>query len=119
MEQFLFVVTLAIYGSLLVILFVYGINFLYLTWIAARRAGPDPALPEMKTIPYVGVHLPIFNELYVAERLINAVAQLDWDRSRLEILVLDDSTDETREVVRNAVEYWRARGLNIRHIHRT
>lgn len=119
MEQFLFVVTLAIYGSLLLVMFVYGINFLYLTWIAARRAGPDPALPVMETIPYVGVHLPIYNELYVAERLINAVAQLDWDHSRLEILVLDDSTDETREMVRNAVEHWRARGLNIRQVHRT
>lgn len=119
MAQFLFVVTLAIYGSLLAVMFVYGINFLYLTWIAARRAGPDPALPVMETLPYVGVHLPIYNELYVAERLINAVAQLDWDRNRLEILVLDDSTDETREVVRNVVEHWRARGLNIRHIHRT
>jgi len=118
MEQALLVLTFGAYGILLLILFVYGVNFMYLTWMAARPSGADPALPSLTRTPYVGVHLPIFNELYVAERLINAAAQLDWDRERLEILALDDSTDETREVVRKAVEYWRARGVNIQHIHR-
>lgn len=119
MGQLLFGVTLTIYGSLLIILFLYGMNFLYLTWIASRTPAADPPLPEMTTLPYVGVHLPIFNELYVAERLINAAAQMDWDRDHLEILVLDDSTDETREIVRKAVEFWRGRGVNIQHVHRT
>lgn len=119
MEQFLFVLTFTMYGSLLIILFIYGINFMYLTWVASRSSNTDPALPAMESLPVVGVHLPIYNELYVAERLINAAAQLDWDRARLEILVLDDSTDETREIVRKAVEHWRARGVNIQHIHRT
>lgn len=118
MEQTLLVLTFAVYGLLLLVLFVYGINFMYLTWVASRKASADPAPPEMTRVPYVGVHLPIFNELYVAERLIHAAAQMEWDRDRLEILVLDDSTDETREVVRKAVEYWRARGVNIQHIHR-
>jgi cellulose synthase/poly-beta-1,6-N-acetylglucosamine synthase-like glycosyltransferase len=119
MEQALLVLTFITYGLLLAILFIYGMNFMYLTWAASRHSSADPVLPPMTHVPYVGVHLPIFNELYVAERLIHAAAQLEWDRERLEILVLDDSTDETREVVRKAVESWRARGVNIQHLHRT
>jgi cellulose synthase/poly-beta-1,6-N-acetylglucosamine synthase-like glycosyltransferase len=56
--------------------------------------------------------------LYVAERLIDAVCRFHWDPARLEILVLDDSTDETREIVQKAVERWHAQGVNVQHIHR-
>ncbi len=118
MESVLGFAIFAVYGTFLLILFAYGINFLYLSWLASHQPSADPAPPEMTRIPYVGIHLPIFNELYVAERLINAAAQLDWDRDHLEILALDDSTDETSQVVRKAVEYWRARGVNIQHIQR-
>lgn len=68
MEQALLVLTFGAYGILLLILFVYGVNFMYLTWMAARPSGADPALPSLTRTPYVGVHLPIYNELYVAER---------------------------------------------------
>jgi cellulose synthase/poly-beta-1,6-N-acetylglucosamine synthase-like glycosyltransferase len=67
----------------------------------------------------VTVQLPIFNEMYVAERLVEAVCRLDYPRDRLEVQVLDDSTDETREIAARQVEALRARGFDIRHLHRT
>ncbi len=67
----------------------------------------------------VTVQLPLYNEMYVASRLIDAVAALDYPRSRLEIQVLDDSTDETTAIVADQVARLRAEGLDIRHLHRT
>src|SRR5690606_22126075 len=63
--------------------------------------------------PVVTVQLPIYNEMYVVERLIDAVCALDYPRDRLEIQVLDDSTDETREIVELAVRRQRSRGFDI------
>ena len=70
------------------------------------------------TWPKVTVQLPIYNERYVIERLIEAVAQFDYPRELLEIQVLDDSTDETQQVARNCVERYRALGVPIAYIHR-
>jgi cellulose synthase/poly-beta-1,6-N-acetylglucosamine synthase-like glycosyltransferase len=99
-------------------LFIYGINFFYLTYLAwrNRRSSSDP--PPLIAWPRVTVQLPIYNELYVAQRLINAAACLDYPAHLLEIQVLDDSTDETVELVRSAVERWRTQGINIVHMHR-
>ncbi len=119
MDSFLFLLAGLLYAVLLVIMFIYGINYFYLAYITWRKNGPDPATPPMQQVPQVSVQLPVFNELYVAERLIDAAAQLDWPADKLDILVLDDSTDETREIVEKAVERWQAQGVNIRHLHRT
>src|SRR6185295_19226684 len=62
--------------------------------------------------------LPIYNEMYVADRLIDAVCELDYPRELLEIQVLDDSTDETTEIAELAVRRHAARGFNIRYMHR-
>jgi cellulose synthase/poly-beta-1,6-N-acetylglucosamine synthase-like glycosyltransferase len=72
-----------------------------------------------ETLPRVTVQLPVFNEMYVVERLIAAVCELDYPRERLEVQVLDDSTDETTGIARRAVEAWKARGIDIHYIHRT
>ena len=84
------------YLAILLGLFIYGINFLWLTWVAVRRgpAGPPPRLRFAGR--YVTVQLPIYNEMYVAERIIDAAARFDYP-GELEIQVLDDSTDETVE----------------------
>lgn len=98
-------------------LFIYGINFFYMTYLSVRLKPPAaPAAPE--EWPYVTIQLPIFNELYVADRLIEAAALLDYPADRLEIQVLDDSTDETIELARAAVERVRARGGHAVHLHR-
>src|SRR5262245_52923199 len=69
-------------------------------------------------LPPVTIQLPIFNELYVVERLIDATCKVDYPREKLEIQVLDDSTDETKDICRRKVDEWKSRGVDIVHIHR-
>jgi cellulose synthase/poly-beta-1,6-N-acetylglucosamine synthase-like glycosyltransferase len=70
-------------------------------------------------LPTVTVQLPLYNEYYVIRRLLNAVAKLDYPHDKLQIQVLDDSTDETRAVAEAECDRLRATGLDIVHIHRT
>jgi cellulose synthase/poly-beta-1,6-N-acetylglucosamine synthase-like glycosyltransferase len=76
-----------------------------------RRDLPDP-------LPLVTVQLPLYNERYVAARLLEAVGALDYPRDRLEIQVLDDSTDDTTAIVTAVVDRLRARGLDVVHLRR-
>lgn len=102
------------------ILFAFGANFIYyslLAWRGGRR--PDPRKEMSGPLPTVTVQLPIYNELYVAARVIEAAAQLDYPRNLLQIQVLDDSTDETITVVSEAVARARSRGVDIVHVRRT
>lgn len=70
-------------------------------------------------VPFVTIQLPMFNELYVAERIIEKVAEFDYPKDRFEVQVLDDSTDETTEVIANKVKEVVAKtGVDIKHIHR-
>ena len=111
MLNLLFAPLVILYFGVVAALFIYGLNFFYLTALAGRRR--EAAAPAHGgEWPRVTVQLPIYNELYVAERLILAVGRLDYPADRLEIQVLDDSTDETAGLVRRAVEGLRARGLN-------
>ena len=100
-------------------LFIFGSNFIYFS-IRAWREGKKPSLlpPVMQDWPKVTVQLPIYNEMYVAERVIEAAAKLDYPSDYLQIQVLDDSTDETVEIVRRVVGRLQSEGLNIQHIHR-
>lgn len=111
-------VLFAIYLIAAILLAVYGLNSLVMVALYLRRRGPISPPPPLATFPLVTVQLPIFNELYVVERLIDAVAALDYPRDRLEIQVLDDSTDETTAIARARVAIHRARGVNIHLLHR-
>ncbi|HLN57549.1 MAG TPA: glycosyltransferase, partial [Thermoanaerobaculia bacterium] len=82
-----------------------------------RRDVPRPA-GELAVLPRVTIQLPIYNEVYVVERLIEAVVAIDYPRVLLEIQVLDDSTDETREVAQRVVARYRALGYEIAHMTR-
>ena len=108
------------YWVILALLGLYGTHRLFLIalyWATRGRDAPaTPALPD--ELPVVTVQLPLFNEMYVAERLIDAVVALDWPTDRLHIQVLDDSTDETRELCRARCDHWRAQGFDIEHLHR-
>ena len=106
------------YLTILIVLFAFGLNFVYLTIVAVRTARDRPAERVPGTWPMVTVQLPIYNELYVVGRLIDAVAKLEYPADRLEIQVLDDSTDETSLLVADLVAAWRARGVDIRHVQR-
>jgi hypothetical protein len=82
----------------------------------ASRARPTPAPPS--TWPAVTVQLPVYNERRVVERLIEAAGRLDYPAHRLEIQVLDDSTDETGSLAAAAVARLRDRGIDARHLRR-
>ncbi len=108
-----------VYLLLMTALLVYGINFYYLTFLALRRGGRSLAAPEPPAVwPRVTIQLPIYNELYVARRVIEAADQVDYPLDRLEIQVLDDSADETVTMVEQAVAQARAAGVTIHHIRR-
>jgi cellulose synthase/poly-beta-1,6-N-acetylglucosamine synthase-like glycosyltransferase len=84
-----------------------------------KNKGRAPApLPPPAVLPPVTVQLPIFNEMYVADRLIDAVCEMEYPRELFQIQVLDDSTDETTEIAELAVRRHAARGFNISYIHR-
>ncbi len=97
----------------------YGANALLLAALyLLRRRERTPHAPPPEIWPVVTVQLPIYNELYVVKRLIDAVACLDYPRERLQVQVLDDSTDETTRIARTHVAHHRALGLDIELIHR-
>lgn len=108
------------YYLILGILSLYGVHRLLLVIDFLRTRDRAPKCPPAPAEwPWVTVQLPLYNEMYVASRLIDAVAALDYPRDRLEIQVLDDSTDETREIVAGKVAEKRREGLDIVHLHRT
>jgi cellulose synthase/poly-beta-1,6-N-acetylglucosamine synthase-like glycosyltransferase len=119
MLDLVFIPLLLLYFGILTALFVYGVNFFHLTFVAirSRRSTPLELIPD--EWPQIAVQLPIFNEMYVARRLIDAVANFDYPHDRLDIQVLDDSTDETQVIVDHAAEYWIARGRNVVVLRRT
>jgi cellulose synthase/poly-beta-1,6-N-acetylglucosamine synthase-like glycosyltransferase len=104
------------------LLSVYGLNSLLLTWIYRRRRSKTTNCPATNTKqPTVTVQLPIYNERHVVRRLIEAAINLNWPAERLQIQILDDSTDDTRQLVAETMAYYQARGakMQLEHIHRT
>ena len=108
------------YLLLMFMLTVYMLNYLYLAFVSlkSRRRPQAPASAGPMAWPRVTVQLPIYNELYVAARLVSAAAALDYPPDLLEIQVLDDSTDETVELVAAEVARQRLRDIDIVHIRR-
>jgi cellulose synthase/poly-beta-1,6-N-acetylglucosamine synthase-like glycosyltransferase len=123
-----------VYGLTAVLLAIYGLNSLIMVLLYLRHrpfGRPVLSLVEglrtpcenqppspLTNAPPVTVQLPIYNELHVVERLIDAVARLDYPRDRLQIQVLDDSTDETTTLTQARVDYYRTKGIDIVLIHR-
>jgi len=110
---------LGLYFLTLVILAVFGLHRYIMVFLYFRhRDRRAVALPLPAQLPRVTVQLPIYNEMYVVDRLIDSVCRIRYPRELLEIQVLDDSTDETVEIARAAVERHRENGLDIQYIHR-
>jgi cellulose synthase/poly-beta-1,6-N-acetylglucosamine synthase-like glycosyltransferase len=108
------------YFLVLLILAAYGLHRYYLVFSFFKNRENVPGPPPAATAwPKVTIQLPIYNERYVIERLVDAVARFDYPRESLDIQVLDDSTDETRQVARACVERYQALGLAIHYLHRT
>lgn len=128
---------LIVYFTVAVVLTLYGINCHLMVHLFKRRhrqrigedldllhdfysGPPEAADPEAfaRTLPPVTTQLPIYNEYNVVERLIDAAAAMQYPRGRHQIQVLDDSTDETRELVAAKIAELRAAGIDIRHVTR-
>jgi cellulose synthase/poly-beta-1,6-N-acetylglucosamine synthase-like glycosyltransferase len=110
---------LVLYFFVLSVLAIYGWHRYYLVYLYMKHKGNvPPSVPPPRVLPPVTVQLPIFNEMYVADRLIDAVCEMDYPRELLEIQVLDDSTDETTVIAELAVRRHAARGFNIHYLHR-
>jgi len=115
-------IILAIYGVCLFLIFFYSILQLSLSIAYARnrKKKEREILPEFdpNNTPKVTIQLPMYNEMYVAERIIEQISQFEYPRDKFQIQVLDDSTDETVDIIAKKVAEVAARGLNIQHIHR-
>ncbi len=113
---------LILYFSLLLLPSVFGMHRYYLLYVYRRAKKEKPeAAPDWEKLPYVPfvtVQLPIYNEKYVISRLIDAVCRFDYPQDKLEIQVLDDSTDDTVAIVASEVEKYRAQGFQIEHVRR-
>jgi len=107
------------YLTVLIGLSAYGIHryvIIYL-FLKNRKRSVVP-LGHFEQLPKVTMQLPIFNEVYVVERLLKSVSEIDYPRELLQIQVLDDSTDETRQLTASCVENLQNRGFNVELIHR-
>ena len=119
-------VIMIIYFACLMLVFFYSVLQLSLAiaYVKNKRKKKTNDSEDNKpifnpdTAPKVTVQLPMFNELYVADRIIETVAEFDYPRDKFQIQVLDDSTDETKDVIAKKVAEVAARGINIQHIHR-
>ena len=120
------------YGSL-IIMTIYGISLLFILFYALAQLNllinylkaqnkkdscPKYNLDNPDEVPYVTIQLPLYNELYVVERLLNNIALIDYPKNRLEIQVLDDSTDESVESTAKQIKELQDTGLDIKHIRR-
>ena len=108
------------YFLVLIVLAMYGMHRYWLVYnfFKYRKNVPAPP-PDPAAWPKVTIQLPIFNERYVIERLVEAVSHFDYPRELLDVQVLDDSTDETCEVARGCVERYQALGFPITYHHRS
>lgn len=109
----------AVYGIVLFMLVIFGLHkyfLLYLYWKYKKVNTYEPGV--LKDFPHVTVQLPVFNEQYVVRRLLDAVCALDYPREKLEIQVLDDSTDETSDLIKRIVRNYQQQGLDVCYVYR-
>ncbi len=109
---------LNLYLIALLVLGIFSVEALYLVYRYLRGRKKKKIHPIADHFPQVTIQLPIYNEVYVAKRLIKAVCELEYPKDKLEIQVLDDSTDHTRQVCLEQVEFYSRAGFDIHYLHR-
>ncbi len=117
-------IIIIIYSVSLLLIFFYALaqlNLLsnYLRQKKKKEEGPKFDFTNPNVIPYVTIQLPVFNELYVMKRLLKNIAKIDYPKDKLEIQVLDDSTDESVETTAKHIKKIQEKGIDIQHIRRT
>ncbi|MDE0472604.1 MAG: glycosyltransferase family 2 protein [Ekhidna sp.] len=110
---------ISLYGITLLIICLFSLCQFNLSqhYLSAKKRKEETA-SVLTEFPPVTVQLPIYNECYVVERLIDSVCRLEYPRDKLEIQVLDDSTDETVDLIKRKVNFYLTEGLDIKHIQR-
>ena len=118
MPEILAFILLGIYLLGMVLIFIYSLaqGHLLLFFFKEKR-NPQPIPSNPSELPQITVQLPLFNEMYVAERLIDAVSKLNYPLEKLEIQILDDSTDQTKELIQEKLKEYPT--INFQYIHRT
>lgn len=108
------------YVSVLLVIALYGLHRYWLVYLFYKHAkNRHRPASYFKQLPRVTIQLPLFNEANVSKRIIAAACKIDYPRDLLQIQVLDDSTDQSRHIAREAAEHWQAQGVDIQYIHRT
>jgi cellulose synthase/poly-beta-1,6-N-acetylglucosamine synthase-like glycosyltransferase len=110
---------MALYTFALVMVSLYGLHRYAIVYLYYRHRRRMPEMAgQFADLPRVTVQLPMYNEQYVAKRVIEAACRIDYPREKLQIQVLDDSTDDTREIALAAVQEARADGFDVQYVHR-
>ncbi len=99
-----------------VIIVAYTCNFYYLAYLSWKK-NQKLSTTDLGT-PSVTIQLPIYNEKYVAKRLVDSVCNLDYPKEKMRIMVLDDSDDDTVELLKNTVDDYKKQGFDIEHVRR-
>ncbi len=115
---------IAVYAIALILIFIYALAQLNLLYNFLRAIGKNSKCEKFdfskeEEIPYVTIQLPVYNELYVMERLLDNIAKINYPNNKLEIQVLDDSTDESFSITSEQISVLQNKGLNIKHVTRS
>lgn len=116
------IVVMILYSAALLVITIYCLMQFHLLYYYKRfqskfKEELNTQITE-KDFPFVTIQLPIYNELYVVERLLKSISELDYPKNKYEIHVLDDSTDETAELLSNLIKFYDSQGYEIKHIQR-
>lgn len=111
-------ITITLLAVSSVLLFVFGLNLMYLSFSALRLKPAKSSESPGDNDATVCVQLPIYNERYVAQRVLDAVCAIEWPHDRFEVQVLDDSDDETVQILARRVAHWQRSGINVTHVRR-
>ncbi len=118
----LMIVVLVLYALAVIFLFLYSLSqaFLVVKYLMSKKKQQRdlPAI-AIETLPMVTIQLPVYNEKYVVERLIDAAVKMEYPSHKKQIQVLDDSTDDTTELIAKKIDSYRKEGIDILQIRRT
>ena len=115
-------IILILYFTILTVLAIYGAYRIkqVIDFWRYRKFVPQPKGKfDEADLPHITVQLPLFNEMYVTQRLVKAITEIDYPCEKLQIQVLDDSTDETMKIARETVDAYASQGVDIEYIHRS
>ncbi|MBM3253850.1 MAG: glycosyltransferase, partial [Candidatus Omnitrophica bacterium] len=120
MKLLIFNAITILYFLITTLLFIYGLHAYTLIILYQKNKSKTPQRPrQLGSFPFVTVQLPIYNEYYVVERLLNSATDLDYPKERLEIQILDDSTDSTKELCKQLAGVFKEKGFDVDYCHRS